>query len=131
MVRDDGVGSLPSSSNILSYAYPISRTLFHVTRKNDADCVKTAGACDFVGNPGPAIASGGNDLNVTGGASGVSGAIREFTRWLCRPGTAQQKVDPFTGTNYNSEITTGINTAGFTIIGATWKTSGSRCRVNS
>jgi len=33
-------GITPGTGNILQLTYPISRTLFHVTRKSDADCVK-------------------------------------------------------------------------------------------
>ena len=44
-------GILPSSARIIANTYPIGRTIYHVTLKRDADCVKTAGACDFVGEP--------------------------------------------------------------------------------
>jgi ABC-type phosphate transport system substrate-binding protein len=118
-------GSLPSTSNILGYTYPISRTLFHVTRKQDADYGGATG--------GPALPAGGNDLNVSGATSGVGGAVREFTRWICRPNAAAHKVDPFSGTNYFSEITTGINKAGFTTIATSRKTGGSavsRCYIH-
>jgi hypothetical protein len=127
-------GITPGTGNILQLTYPISRTLFHVTRKADADCPKTSGVCDLSGNPGPTLAAGGTDLNVTGGTGGVSGAVREYTRFLCRPGTAQQGVDPFTGLNFDTEITGAINAAGFTTIKNTVKTGGStqsRCVIVS
>lgn len=124
-------GKLPSTSKILANTYPIGRTLYHVTRKQDADCAKTSGACDFTGNPGPALAAGGNDLNVTGGTSGVSGAVREFTRWLCRSGSAAQATDPYTGANYAGEITAAVNNAGFTVTPFALRTSGSSCQVIS
>ena len=54
-------GILPSTSRIIANTYPIGRTLYQVTRKFDADCAKTAGVCDFVGNTGPAIPSDGHD----------------------------------------------------------------------
>jgi len=125
-------GILPSSARIIANTYPIGRTIYHVTLKRDADCVKTGSACDFVGHPGPAIpATGGNDLNITGGTSGTSGAIREFTRFMCRGSATQQGVDPYTGTNNFSEITTALNNAGFTVVPSALRTSGSRCQVMS
>jgi hypothetical protein len=124
-------GVLGGPSNILDRSWPISRVIFHVTRKADADCVKTAGACDFPGHPGPALAAGGNDLNVTGATSGSRGAVREFTRALCRVSAAQQGLDPYTGASFNTALTSAINGAGFTIISALQRTPGSRCQVLS
>lgn len=124
-------GVLPSSSGILANTYPITRTLYHVTRKPDADCPKTGGSCDFTGNPGPAIGGGVNDLNVTGGASGIGGTVREFTRFICRGAANQQTLDPFTGVNYFSELTTAINNVGFTTVPFALRTPGSRCQVLS
>jgi hypothetical protein len=123
-------GILPSTSRIIANTYPIGRTLYNVTRKFDADCAKTAGACDFPGNPGPTVGAT-TDLNVTGGTSGTSGAVREYTRWLCRVSTAQHGLDPFTGTSFFSEITTAINNAGFTVVPSALRSSGSRCQVLS
>lgn len=122
-------GVLPSSSGIIANTYPITRTLYHVTRKPDADCPKTGSACDFNGNPGPAISGGINDLNVTGASSGIGGAVREFTRFICRGNANQQTLDPFTGVNYFSEITTSINNVGFTTVPFALRSPGSRCQV--
>jgi hypothetical protein len=48
-----------------------------------------------VGNLGPTLPGGrGNDIHVTGGTSGVSGAVRAFTRFLCPRTASQQQVDP-------------------------------------
>ena len=124
-------GQLPGTANILARTWAISRTLFHVTRKADADCVKTGTSCDFLGAPGPALPGGGNDLNVTGGTSGVSGAIREYTRFICRSDATSQGIDPFTGVNFNSEITSAIQATSFTTIRGASKTPGSRCEVFS
>jgi ABC-type phosphate transport system substrate-binding protein len=126
-------GHLPSNSSVLGLTYPIDRTLYHVTKKGDADCPKTGTACDFVNNPGPALPppAVGNDFNVTGGTTGVSGAVREFTRFLCRPSAADQQVDPYLGGNYFTEITGAINSSGFTVVPASLKASGSRCQVLS
>ena len=88
--------------------------------------------CNFPGNPGPTIpATGGTDLNITGGTSGVSGAIREYTRFLCRGSAAQHGLNPYSGINNFSEITTRINNAGFTVVPSALRTSGSRCQVLS
>lgn len=128
-------GSIPSSSKILANTYPIGRTLYHVTKNTDADCpgsTNPGDACNFTANPGPTLPSGtGTDLNVVGADSGKGGAVREFTRWLCRSGTAAQAIDPYTGKNYAGEITTAINGAGFTVVPAGLRTSGSACQVKS
>jgi hypothetical protein len=124
-------GVLPGTANILARTWTISRTLFHVTRKADADCVKTGTACNFSGNPGPALPAGGTDLNITGGTSGVGGAIREYTRFMCRPDATSQGIDPFTGVNFNNEITSAIQATNFTTIRNASKTAGSRCEVFS
>ena len=124
-------GILPSSSGVIANTYPIGRTLYHVTLKRDADCPKTGGVCDFVGNPGPALPTSGTDLNVAGGTGGVSGAVREYTRFLCRLSAAQQGLNPYTGINNFSEITTRINNSGFTVVPSGLRTAGSRCQVLS
>jgi hypothetical protein len=134
--------NLAGFANILDRSWPISRVIFHVTRKADADCPKTqtivsghasALACDFNGHLGPALPAPlvGTDMNVTGGASGVPGAIREFTRAMCRETSTQQGFDPYTGTNFNTGLTSAIQGAGFTTIKATSRTPGSRCQVQS
>jgi ABC-type phosphate transport system substrate-binding protein len=123
-------GSLPSTSKIHNNTWAIGRTLFHVTRKTDADCPTTGTACDFTGNPGPTSNTAGtNDLNVVGGSSGVTGAVREFTRWLCRPGPSVQQNDPITGVNYDSEITGALSASGFTTVPTALQTPGTRCDV--
>jgi hypothetical protein len=148
-------GDLAGFGNILDQSWAMSRTLYHVTRKADADCPKAAGQtvlCDFSNNHGPAITAGmggnptatGNDIDVTGGMGGkdaagnlngtlggVSGSVKEYTRWLCRQSANQQGLDPLTGQNYFTGITSAINAAGFTIINSTDRTPGTRCHVVS
>jgi hypothetical protein len=84
---------------------------------------------------GPLIAGTTNDLNVTGARGGTAGAVREFTRFICRlQGTTQYGPDPYTGTNMGSEITTAFNNAGFTVTPtspATFRSPGSKCFVAS
>jgi ABC-type phosphate transport system substrate-binding protein len=128
-------GVRPSSSKILSNQYPIGRTLYHVTKNTDADCpgsTNPGDPCAFSANPGPTLPSGtGTDLNVVGATGGKGGAVREFTRWLCRSGSAAHAIDPYTGKNYASEIPTAINNAGFTVVPAGLRTAGSSCSVKS
>ena len=128
-------GILPSTAKILANTYPIGRTLYHVTKNTDADCpgaVNPGDACQFTANPGPTLPSGtGTDLNVIGATGGKGGAVREFTRWLCRSGSAAQAIDPYTGKNYAGEIATAINNAGFTVVPASLRTAGSACAVKS
>jgi hypothetical protein len=137
------------SGNILQFTYPIARLLFHVTRKADADCVKSQDSvthklgCAFAAHPGPDLGGGVNDLNVTGGVAtptafapqgtpgGISGAIREYTRFLCRIDGTQQGIDPYTGVNFDTEITGAINNAGFTTVKGLNQTDGSRCQIFS
>jgi hypothetical protein len=124
-------GVLPSTSNIINNTYPIGRTLYHVTLKTDADCPKTSGSCDFVGNPGPALPGGGTDLGMAGASSGKGGAVLEFTRFICRASAAQQSIDSYTGLNLFNEITSAINQAGYTTVPFSLRSSGSRCAVLS
>jgi ABC-type phosphate transport system substrate-binding protein len=122
-------GTIPSQSNILGGTYPIGRTLYHVTRKGDADCPVTGGVCDF-SQPGPSSNTVGTpDFNVQGGSSGVSGAVREFTRWLCRPDATHQQNNPYTGVNYFADITGALAGSGFTVVPVGLRTTGSRCQV--
>ena len=123
-------GVRPTPGNIGNNTWAIGRTLYHVTKIADADCPQTVpGTCDFAGNPGPVISGSNRDLNVTGGSSGKSGAIREFTRFLCRPTTSQQGKDPYTGINNFTGISSGIAKAGYQIVPSGLRTSGSRCHV--
>jgi hypothetical protein len=126
-------GVLPSTSGIIANTYPIGRTLFHVSRKQDADCPHTVpGTCDFPGHPGPTLPGGsGTDLNVAGPSGGIGGAVRELTRFVCRASSAQEGLDPYTGTNFFTEITGAINGAGFTVVPSSLRSSGSRCDVLS
>ena len=79
----------------------------------------------------PASAPGTTDLNVTGGTSGSAGAVREYTRFMCRKDGTQQGTDPFTGLNFDTEITAAINSSGFTTIKSSAQTLGSRCFVRT
>jgi len=141
-VAADVDGISYSTAHVTSLAYPIDRTLYHVTRKTDADCPSDAGqpafnkVCDFTGNPGPSFGAhngqaAGTDLNVLGGSSGISGAVREFTRFLCRPSTDQYPNDTLTGTNLFTEIQGAVKADGFVTIPTSLKTAGTSCHVES
>jgi hypothetical protein len=128
-------GLIPSGNRVFADTLGpgLGRTLFHVTRKADADCphsVPGDGVCNF-GIAGPALQGGGNDLNVTGGTAGVPGAIREFTRFLCRVSTNQSGPDPLTGVNNFTEISNAITAAGFQSLNSSIATPNSRCAVQS
>ena len=78
---------------------------------------------------GPTISGASSDLNVVGPSGGISGAVREYTRFLCRGSQAQQGTDPFTGKNFSVEITGAINATGFTTVPSSLQSTGSRCQV--
>jgi hypothetical protein len=200
---------IPSTSTNLDVSgYAINRTLWHVTRKSDADCPVISGSCNFtipagtgktgtlagasgntatytvgtngapavgdffqvggvapnlqvtnvtgpgpytvtfdqpptngaaVQKAGPAITASVADLNVKGAVGGTAGAVREFTRFICRPqSTSFYANDPYTGTNMGNELVTAISNAGFTVtptlnngLPANFRSPGSKCFVQN
>jgi hypothetical protein len=121
----------------------LGRTLFHVTRKVQADCpsvlVSGKPVCDFDQGGaafGPAIPGGNHDLKVLGPTGGVDGAVREYTRFLCRtnndpnfPTNVEQGLDPLNGTSYDTLLSNAITAAGFTTLNGALASPGSRCQV--
>jgi hypothetical protein len=69
------------------------------------------------------------DLQVLGATGGVAGAVREYTRFLCRSGAARQATDPLQGKSYSVEISSQISKAGFTAVPTALRTPGSNCLV--
>jgi hypothetical protein len=150
-VAKDGLSAPQLPSTDLASQYPITRVLWHVTRKGDADCpAKLTGvtrSCDFANNGGPfafGAGSGARDLNVTGptwdglltgnlptNPTGPGGAIREFTRWLCRASSATQGTDPYQGVNDALLMTGIIGQNGFSVVPTGLRSSGSRCDVQT
>jgi len=128
-------GQIPQDSNIANGSYIMARTLWHVTKNTDADCPRDTptSACNFA-TAGPALPSGGNDINVAGATTGNAGAVREFTRFICRNAKAQfGGLDPYTGIDYRTETTNAIKTAGFQGTPPTLLSSSSigRCLVHA
>lgn len=107
---------LPSATTINNNSYPITRTIYHVTRNVDADCVGASGS------------TCGTGPEVVGADTGKRGAVREFTEWLCRATNAQQTVNPVTGQGYRTEILGAINAEGFQQAPLT---NGYRCAVQT
>jgi len=114
-------GIAPDPGTIFLQTYPINRTVNHVTRNTDADCRDpgTAGACT---NTGP---------EVFGADTGKGGAVREFTRFLCRTSNTQHLTNPVTGIGYKSEINGIISSNGFTQVPTSLRTPGYACRVQT
>lgn len=112
-------GILPSAANINDGSYPISRTIYHVTKNTEADCAGASGA------------TCGTGPDVTGATTGAGGAVREFTRWLCR--TANATLNPLTGANYRTEIVRALNAEGFQQIptASGLRTAGYACQVST
>jgi hypothetical protein len=84
--------------------------------------VSQAANAEAQGTQGPInlVVSGGN-----------SGAIREYTRFMCRLSPSQQTTNPIDGVNYDTDITSAIKAAGFQIVPVAKRTFGSRCAVTS
>lgn len=142
-------GTLPSQGVIQAGTYPIERILSIVTKKADADCpLSTTDVCNFTQgvNPGPTNGNGVADIQVNGGVSGKSGAIREFVRFLCRAATGSVAAgtnvapnDPYTGVTMSSAATgTGgeidtvaVEGSGFRPVPVSSRSPGSPCDVKS
>ena len=111
----------PSAATINNSSYPITRTVYHVTRNTEADCrvaPGTAGACDNAAN------------TVYGATSGKGGAVREFTQWLCKAaGTPSHAVNVVTGRDYRTEIVRALNAEGFQQTST--NSTGYRCSVST
>ena len=115
----------------------MQRTLYHVTLDSDATCPGggSQSLCTFTGanDNGPALHAPlvGKDLNVEGATTGQAGAVREFTRWLCRASSTQHATDPFTGNNDLLEVQGAIKGAGFLLVPSSLRSPGSLCRVTT
>ena len=120
----DGVSA--DAANISSNAYPITRFIYHVTKKVDAFPNGTAD--DVVG----ATASGSPlvytaDTTNTVAASGKAGAVREYTRFLCNT-KANHGLNDYSGLSNYDELTKVYSKTGFIRVPATERTNGV-CKV--
>jgi hypothetical protein len=140
-------GSIPNPNKVFLNTLPanLGRTLYHVTRKQSADCpsdlegVPAVATCNFdqAGAAfGPPIPGGNHDLKVVGPVGGVDGAVREYTRFLCRtnndpnhPTNVEQGLDPLTGVSEDTMLSNAITGAGFTTLNSSLVSTGSRCAV--
>lgn len=112
----------PSAATINNSSYPITRTVYHVTRNTEADCVTPAGS----GVAGDACS---NTLaEVSGAVGGKGGAVREFTEWLCKA-PASHATNVVTGNTYRTEIVRALNAEGFQQ--TVTNTTGYRCSIST
>lgn len=95
-------------AQVASGQYPITRFIYHVTRATDAAPV---GATD----------------EVTGGTAGKSGAVREFTEFLCK-GSGRHGLNEFTGLTNFVELGKAYTATGYFTVPAAQRTNGS-CAV--
>jgi ABC-type phosphate transport system substrate-binding protein len=123
---------LPSTGTINANTYPIRRTLWHVTRNIDADCrvlAGTAGTCtnagldDVFADP---AAQATLATNLPGYSVARAGAVREFTRWLCRNGSGG--LNPVTGRTALQDKNAALTAEGFAPT-TTTNSPGYRCEV--
>lgn len=95
-------------AQVASGQYPITRFIYHVTRATDAAPV---GATD----------------ELSGGTSGKSGAVREFTEFLCK-NPARHGTNEFTGLSNSVEIGKAYSATGFLQVPSNQRTNGT-CAV--
>jgi ABC-type phosphate transport system substrate-binding protein len=120
-----------SLGNVFNLLYPITRTIYHVTKNTDVDCVTTGQAsrtCTAQAEPDV----NGTDNPFPGATSGTGGAVREYTRALCRlDGSPNSSTDPFTGKLVGDEISSAISGNNFTPVNAVNRTPGYRCQIQT
>lgn len=89
---------------VLTGQYPITRFIYHVTKATDAAPV-------------------GSTDEVTGGTSGKSGAVREFTEFLCKS-SARHGLNEYTGLSNATELTKALSDTGFFGVPSNQRTNG-------
>ena len=93
-----------SAGTVANNSYPITRFIYHVTKKADA----TAAAAS---------------AEVTGADGGAGGAVRELTEFMCKP-AASHGLNDFTGKTNYVELTGVYSTTGFIRVPASEQTNG-------
>lgn len=91
-------------SHVVTGQYPITRFIYHVTRTADAAPV-------------------GSTDEVTGGTSGKSGAVREFTEFLCK-NTTRHGLNEYSGLSNSVELGKAYASTGFLAVPTNQRTNG-------
>ena len=123
----DGVDA--SNATTADDTYGITRFLYHVTKKADAQPASTAvgAAYDVVGGVDTDPATAGNqwgpDTTNTVANGGKAGAVREYTRFICKPSSAHSAND-FTGNSNFLEYTAIYSATGFIRVPSAQRTPG-------
>ena len=99
-------GVSPGSATISNDTYPISRLLYHVAKRADADVAAVPGT-----------------ENVIGATSGKAGAVREFTEWLCKA-QGSHGLNDFTGNSQYIELGNRYTLTGFIRLPVAQRTNG-------
>lgn len=103
-------GVSPGSATISNDTYPITRFLYHVTKRTDANVAANPGTEDIIG-----------------ATSGKGGAVREFTEFLCKA-QASHGFNDFTGNSQYTELGNRYTLTGFIRLPVAQRTNGI-CRV--
>jgi ABC-type phosphate transport system substrate-binding protein len=107
--QDAGLNTLDGKSavnaaQVATGSYPITRIVNHVTRATDAS---------------PVV---GTD-EVSGGTTGKSGAVREFTEFLCKD-TSRHGINEFTGNTNAVELSKATTATGYFTVPTNQRTNG-------
>ena len=97
-------GKAATAGTIANNTYPITRFVYHVTKKTDA----TAAAAS---------------AEITGADTGPGGAVRELTEFMCKPSASHTNNDYSGKTNY-VELTGVYTATGFIRVPAAEQTNG-------
>ena len=101
-------GKTVSAATISNNTYPITRFIYHVTKTADAS---------------PDAATD----NVLGGDTGKSGAVREYTEFLCKV-SANHSANDYSGLSNYDELTAIYSATGFIRVPSAERTNGV-CKV--
>ena len=117
-------GQAPSSATISSNAYPITRFIYHVTRKVDA--TPDASTDNVVGatvSGSPAVYT----ADAAAATGGKQGGVREFTEFLCKS-SANHANNDFSGLTQYTELGNVYTKTGFIRVPVAERTNGI-CKV--
>ena len=97
-------GKSATAGTIANNTYPITRFIYHVTKKTDA----TAAAAS---------------AEITGADTGPGGAVRELTEFMCKPSASHTNND-YSGKSNYIELGTAYTQTGFIRVPAAEQTNG-------